>query len=442
MNRKLTATLLIAAAVLTNAAFTVLGTVFNYPDVLGEPVEDILAAFRANQTTVVAWFAVMALSAALFAPIAIGVGRLSTHRAMRIAVPVGNRRRRRPGHRPCPLALLVPGFAADAASSDPAIAAAARDSFLLAHRILGTVVGETLGYLLTAAWTAAGPGRSAPWDCRRWFTALGAVSAVLILSGMLTPLHLPVVDNANFIGYVMWSVWLVIFAILILRHHPRSRAAAPEPVRSGAQEGGDIMTASASRLDTFWWSWLIWTAGFLAFPIAGVAGRHGRRSRRQPHRRSAGRPGHRRRHRCRAVAGQPRAGCGPRRWILATALGMGAGPAARRDSRRLPDLPRRPRPDGGTHRRLVLGIAQTLALPAQTRRRWWWAVAMPLLWALGWTVTTLAGIPVEQQFTIFGASGAVTFSALSGLLLHRLLPVRSVSSTGPARVDARVVSKL
>ena len=52
MNRKLTAALLIAAAVLTNAAFTVLGTIFNYPDVLKEPVEDILAAFRAKQTAV------------------------------------------------------------------------------------------------------------------------------------------------------------------------------------------------------------------------------------------------------------------------------------------------------------------------------------------------------------------------------------------------------
>jgi hypothetical protein len=26
------------------------------------------------------------------------------------------------------------------------------------------------------------------------------------------------------------------------------------------------MTVSAPRLDTFLWSWLIWTAGFLAFP--------------------------------------------------------------------------------------------------------------------------------------------------------------------------------
>jgi hypothetical protein len=41
-----------------------------------------------------------------------------------------------------------------------------------------------------------------------------------------------VVGLANFIGYVIWSVWLVIFAILILRHS-RSRAATTESVPSG-----------------------------------------------------------------------------------------------------------------------------------------------------------------------------------------------------------------
>jgi phosphate/sulfate permease len=89
MSRKVTAALLITAAVLTNAAFTVLGMVFNYPDVLKEPVEEILAKFRASQNAVMFWFALLALSAALFAPIAVGVGRLSTHRTMRLAVPVG-----------------------------------------------------------------------------------------------------------------------------------------------------------------------------------------------------------------------------------------------------------------------------------------------------------------------------------------------------------------
>jgi hypothetical protein len=121
MNNKLTAILLIAAAVLTNAAFTVLGMVFNYPDILGEPVDDILAAFLANQTTVVVWFTVMALSAALFAPIAIGVGRLSTHRAMRIAVPVGIAAAVVQVIGLARWPLLVPGFAADPHRADRAM---------------------------------------------------------------------------------------------------------------------------------------------------------------------------------------------------------------------------------------------------------------------------------------------------------------------------------
>lgn len=37
MNPKLTASLLIVAAVLANVGFTALGSVFNYPDVLDAP---------------------------------------------------------------------------------------------------------------------------------------------------------------------------------------------------------------------------------------------------------------------------------------------------------------------------------------------------------------------------------------------------------------------
>ena len=64
MNRKLTAALIVAAAVLTNAAFTVLGTVFNYPDVLKEPTTDVLASFRAHEGSVTFWFAMTYSTAA------------------------------------------------------------------------------------------------------------------------------------------------------------------------------------------------------------------------------------------------------------------------------------------------------------------------------------------------------------------------------------------
>jgi Domain of unknown function (DUF4386) len=235
VSRKVTAVLLITAAVLTNAAFTVLGMVFNYPDVLKEPVEEILAKFRASQNAVMFWFAVLALSAALFAPIAIGVGRLSSHRAMRVAVPVGIAAAVVQVIGLSRWPLLVPGFVADAASLDPTTAAAARDSFVLAHRILGNLIGETLGYLFTAAWTLlvlVALGRS---FAGLWFTVLGAVSAVLVLAGVLSPLGLPVIDLANFIGYVLWSIWLVGLGVLLLLGRPHSATAPPARAASSTE---------------------------------------------------------------------------------------------------------------------------------------------------------------------------------------------------------------
>jgi len=76
---------------------------------------------------------------------------------------------------------------------------------------------------------------------------------------------------------------------------------------------------------------------------------------------------------------------------------------------------------------LMLGAAQGLALAAQDRKRLAiaWATAMPVLLALGWTVTTAGGISVEDQFTVFGAYGAVVFTLLSGLLLARFTSTRA-----------------
>jgi hypothetical protein len=217
MNRRLTAVLLVAAAVLTNIAFTALGSIFNYPDILKEPTDDILTAFRGSQSAVVVGFTVMAISAALFAPIAVGVGRLSTSRTMRAAVVAGIAAAVVQVIGLSRWPLLVPGYAADATSSDPVIAAAARDSFDTAHQILGNLIGETFGYLFTAAWTLlvlAAVGRTI---AGLWFSVLGAGSAVLILVGLLSPLDLPGVDLANFVGYVLWSIWLVAFAVVLVR---------------------------------------------------------------------------------------------------------------------------------------------------------------------------------------------------------------------------------
>ena len=177
-------------------------------------------------------------------------------------------------------------------------------------------------------------------------------------------------------------------------------------------------------------TWLIWTAGFLAFPLAGLAGTAvvGRVD--SP---------------LAALVGGAVAGLGIglgqtlasrrrldiRKWVPATGIGMGLGlllGAVTVDYQTsLPDLALM-----GALTGLVLGPAQALALPRGTRLRWVWAAAMPALWALGWTTTTLGGIAVDEQFTVYGAYGAITFTALSGLLLLRLLPERPAAGSPPA----------
>ncbi len=166
--------------------------------------------------------------------------------------------------------------------------------------------------------------------------------------------------------------------------------------------------------------WLIWTAGFLSFPLAGIAGTAVAGRVDSPLAALTGGlvTG--------AVIGAGQALCSsrrlsPLRWTIASAIGMGLGLLLGATTvgfaTSLRDLAVM-----GLLTGITLGPAQALALPAATRRRIIWAAAIPVLWALGWTVTTVGGIDVDQQFTTFGAYGAITVSALSGVLLPLLLP--------------------
>src|SRR5689334_9698382 len=78
------------------------------------PTEEILALYRENQGAVTLWFAVLALSAGLLAPLSVAVGRLVQHPAMRVAVPVGIAAAAVQVIGLSRWFLLVPGYAADA----------------------------------------------------------------------------------------------------------------------------------------------------------------------------------------------------------------------------------------------------------------------------------------------------------------------------------------
>lgn len=195
--RRTAALLLVTASALAIAGFTALGSIFDYPAVLKHPAAEILASFREHQSGVTTWFLVLTLGAALLAPAGILLGRLtggSSGRAIAIVgvaaavVQVVGLSR---------WVLLVPGVGADAL--DAATAAAAVQRFEGLHFWLGTIVGETIGYALTATFTVlVVRAFAAPVGVR----VLGYGSAGLIATGVVIPLGVGVASLTNFAGYV------------------------------------------------------------------------------------------------------------------------------------------------------------------------------------------------------------------------------------------------
>ncbi len=73
---------------------------------------------------------------------------------------------------------------------------------------------------------------------------------------------------------------------------------------------------------------------------------------------------------------------------------------------------------------LGVGALQALVLRRGVGGAPVWMLASAALWALGWTIPTLAGSDVEGQYMVFGASGALVYSLCSGALLAGLLGAR------------------
>jgi hypothetical protein len=109
-------------------------------------------------------------------------------------------------------------------------------------------------------------------------------------------------------------------------------------------------------------------------------------------------------------------------WIPATSAGMAVGLAA---GAALADY--------GTDRGDVVllgavtgvgvGVLQALVLARhRVPGAWWWGLANPPAWALGWLVTSyVITTNVDERFTNFGAGGALVYGLLTWLLLAVLL---------------------
>jgi hypothetical protein len=122
-------------------------------------------------------------------------------------------------------------------------------------------------------------------------------------------------------------------------------------------------------------------------------------------------------------------------WIAATAAGMGAG-LALGIALQGTDTAGITLPLRGLVTGAGIGIAQFALLRGSTDRAWVWPLVVACGRAIGWLVTRAAGIDLAQHWSVFGASGALTFQLLTGLALAWLLPQATEMST-PFRYDLR-----
>lgn len=250
--RVLTGVLLVLTPVAFNVFFTLLSVTFGYPDILREPTGYVLRRFDAGGGGLVAiWYGFM-LTAVLFVPLAVLVHKAlaredTPYMAVATAFGVVAGVVQFLGLVRWP--FLVP-YLADA-YLDPASSGATRESvavvFQAFNQYAGVGVGENLGYLFTGLWTAlvALAMFGSPLPFRRWLAPLGAVSAACIAVGMLEPAGFEPAADLVVVGYIIWSVWLALFGILLLLSGSiRQRALRADPVgtrttRIGSSAGDD-----------------------------------------------------------------------------------------------------------------------------------------------------------------------------------------------------------
>src|SRR6476659_1108365 len=145
------ASLMAGAAALAIAGFTALGSIFDYPKILKAPATEILDSYRQQQTPITGWFLALVISAALIAPIGVLLGRIAGGALGTWITGVGIAAAAVQVIGLSRWVLLIPRVSDDA--TVPTLAESAHRTFDMLHFWLGTILGETIGYALTAAFT-------------------------------------------------------------------------------------------------------------------------------------------------------------------------------------------------------------------------------------------------------------------------------------------------
>ncbi len=221
--RRLAGVLLIVVPVIFTICFTLLQTLFEYPDILRQPTVAVLTKFQVGGAQLVATWYVLTLTAVLFIPISLLMRELLATPQTRVVLAVATvfgivaGVAQTLGFLRWP--FVVPHLAASylspgASEAQQAAAVMVFDAF---HRYAGMAVGEHLGYLCTSVWTfmiAAVMMRTPLFG--RALGVTGMVLAIGVGIGLLEPAGWELAGAINAISYLAWALWLIVVGVVVL----------------------------------------------------------------------------------------------------------------------------------------------------------------------------------------------------------------------------------
>ncbi|MCY1016392.1 DUF4386 domain-containing protein [Pyxidicoccus sp. MSG2] len=225
-----------------NVPFGLLATRFDYPDVLRQPAAHVLTRFAEGGTSLVwTWYAYALLVVPYLAAVALLPRVLKAEDTARPLLRVATVL----GVLSCAVQLLgllrwtfvVPALASAyvAPGTDEAMRRALEVAFTLQHQLFGVMLGEHVGQLFLAGWTA---GTCVAWVREgrgRWVAGLGVASALLFIVGLVDglatvlPLSPGPLAQAPVVAFGLWCLWSLTMGVQLLRSGPDARTTRTRP---------------------------------------------------------------------------------------------------------------------------------------------------------------------------------------------------------------------
>ncbi|MBD2177606.1 DUF4386 domain-containing protein [Pseudanabaena sp. FACHB-1998] len=235
MNRlqfvRTTGIFLVLLVIFLNIPYIRLTQIFEYDDILREPISDVLTKFHAGGTQLIlTWFA-FGLSALLFIPASILLHRIvdrqgSSYLAIATAMGVLSGVLQAVGL--MRWVFVVPLLAN--LYVDPASSVATREAvkvvYQAVHQYGGVVIGEHLGQTLLIGWTiGVGIAMLRSPIFKRWVAWYGLMTTPMLLIGQsellsTAMLSIPVIESTP-IGFILWEIWLLIVGFSLLSVSPK-----------------------------------------------------------------------------------------------------------------------------------------------------------------------------------------------------------------------------